>query len=291
MKRVVILLVPLFFLFCLASIFGQTVLLGTTGSSAGGELYSIDQSTGAAVPIGALVDSSSNAYAVTGLAFDNLTGVLYGSTSTNSPTGAKSLVTIDPLTGAVTEIGSFGTSSTMADLTFDAATATLYGSGSLDGDLYSINLTTGVATVVGASGLSGIKGAGLAISSGGDVFGAPRGANQQLVMYSKSDGSVVTVATLSGAPFPSGSIAAMTFGSGAHGATLYGINVDLNDTARPTHLVTIDPTTGAVTDVGASANGLDAIAFVTVPEPTTIAMMAFGACLLVGVQRFRRKLR
>jgi len=28
-----------------------------------------------------------------------------------------------------------------------------------------------------------------------------------------------------------------------------------------------------------------------VPEPTTVAMMALGAGLLVGVQRFRRKLR
>jgi len=30
---------------------------------------------------------------------------------------------------------------------------------------------------------------------------------------------------------------------------------------------------------------------VAVPEPTTLAMMALGAGLLVGVQRFRRKLR
>ena len=28
-----------------------------------------------------------------------------------------------------------------------------------------------------------------------------------------------------------------------------------------------------------------------VPEPTTLAMMALGASMLVGVQRFRRKLR
>jgi hypothetical protein len=285
-----ILLVSLCFVSSLTSVFAQEVLLGTTGGGAPGELYSIDPNTGAATPIGALVDSSANSYAVTGLAFDSLTGILYGSTSFQSPTGAASLVAINPLTGAVTFIGSFTTANnTMGDLTFDTATATLYGTGSFDTNLYTINTTTGVATAVGSSGLSGTpRGVGLAESSGGGLFGSPLGADQQLVVYSKTNGSAVTVATLSGAPFSSGNINAMAFSSNG---TLYGVNVNTSDTNRPTDLVTINVTTGVISDVGASVNKLDAIAFVTVvPEPSTCALFGAGFILL-GAWMFHRRRR
>jgi hypothetical protein len=47
--------------------------------------------------------------------------------------------------------------------------------------------------------------------------------------------------------------------------------------------VTINPTTGAVTDLGASVTSLDAIAFqpvpVTVPEPGTMTLLAGGIVL------------
>jgi hypothetical protein len=128
-----ILLVCLCFLSSLTGVFAQEVLLGATGGAATGTLYRIDPRTGTATGIGLLVDGSGHSYAVTGLAFDNVTGILYGSTSNNSPTGSRSLVAIDPLTGAVTPIGSFAISGTMADLTFDITTTTLYGTGSLDG--------------------------------------------------------------------------------------------------------------------------------------------------------------
>jgi PEP-CTERM motif len=275
-----ILLFGLCFLSSLTGVFAQEVLLGTTGGAGTGTLYSIDPSTGAATGIGLLVDGTGHPYAVTGLAFDNVTGILYGSTSNRSPTASNSLVAINPSTGAVTFIGSFATSSTMADLTFDVTTTTLYGTGSADGNLYSINPATGVATAIGSAGFpaTSIAGAGVAANSAGQIFGAPEGASGPLVQYNKTNGSATTVATLSGAPFSSGSIGAMAFNSGG---TLYGVNIDNNTGTRPTDLVTIDSVTGAVTNVGASVNFLDAIVFMTpVPEPTTTMLFGAGVVFL-----------
>jgi hypothetical protein len=45
------------------------------------------------------------------------------------------------------------------------------------------------------------------------------------------------------------------------------------------------------TDWTTGANWSGGTAPTVVPEPATMAMMALGAGLLVGVQRFRRKLR
>src|ERR1700724_2002950 len=109
-----ILLLGLCFLASLTGVLAQEVLLGTTGGVAG-DLYNINSSTGAATLIGPLVDGTFNPYAVTGLAFDNVTGILYGSTSNSSSTGKRELVAINPNTGAVTVIGAFGVGSgTMA---------------------------------------------------------------------------------------------------------------------------------------------------------------------------------
>ena len=45
---------------------------------------------------------------------------------------------------------------------------------------------------------------------------------------------------------------------------------------KATHLTTIDPATGAVTDIGASIAAIDAIAFQPspIPEPGTLALLA-----------------
>jgi hypothetical protein len=50
--------------------------------------------------------------------------------------------------------------------------------------------------------------------------------------------------------------------------------------------VTIDPATGAVTDIGASVNSLDAIAF-QVPEPATFVLMLVGAVAGLFFRRVR----
>ena len=70
-------------------------LYGAT-SSGHGELYVLDPASGGILQdIGALNDAGSVNYSVTGLAFDPLSGVLYGSTGGNS---GHSLLTITPQT-------------------------------------------------------------------------------------------------------------------------------------------------------------------------------------------------
>jgi hypothetical protein len=270
------------------------ILYGTTAGPSVGSLYTIDPSTGAATLVAPLLDAASNPYTVTGLAFDPVNSLLYGSTATASPTGFSELVTVDPSTGLVTPIGLFNTGvvstrpETMGDLTFDSTTATLYGAGTLTGNLYRINLLTGTATSVGPSGIAGPRGVGLAATGGGVIVGTPDGATGDFVTYSSVDGSTMMIATLSGGPFGSGSINALAVNASG---TLFGIDVDQSTGARPTDLVTIDTNTGVITFVGSTIATLDALAFVpfsAVPEASTWVIAALAAAYVFFL-RFRRK--
>jgi len=94
--------------------------------------------------VGSLLDAQNVNYPITGLAFNPINGLLYGSTGNSVASTAAKLVTINPLTAQVTVIGSFnagnvGNPSTMADLAFDSS-GNLFGVGSIGGpQLYSIN--------------------------------------------------------------------------------------------------------------------------------------------------------
>jgi hypothetical protein len=56
-------------------------------------------------------------FSVTGLAYDPVAGILYGSTGGNAGSNPRSLIRIDTTTGAGTLIGPFNTNTPMADLT------------------------------------------------------------------------------------------------------------------------------------------------------------------------------
>jgi hypothetical protein len=202
---------------------------------------------------------------------------------------AARLVTINPATGLVTIVGSFnagptnvgGTPATMGDIGFDAA-GNLYGVGTIGGpQLYSINTSTGQATVIGTTGLTSTTGGGLAISSGGVFYGTPTAA--RFGTYDSNTGAFTNI-TNPTKPV-GGGYAALAF----DGATLYGLDLGPAPTdpvgPPPTHLVTIDPATGAVTDLGASINNLDAMAF-AVPEPGALTLLA-GATMIALRRRPR----
>jgi hypothetical protein len=264
-------------------------LYGSTSAGGPGELYILNSATGAVVQdVGPLNDGSAVNYPITGLAFNPLTGVLYGSTGNASAGTAAKLVTINPATGLVTVVGSFnagpvntvGTPSTMADIAFDSA-GHLFGIGSIGGpQLYSINIVTGQATVIGATGLTATSGGGLAISPMDVFYGTPTSSR-----YGTYDSTTGAYTNITNPTKPvGGTYAALAFnGSGA----LYGLNLGpAPDMA--THLVTFDPTTGVVTDLGASVSALDGIAF-AVPEPSTLALVLTAGTLgLVAWARRRR---
>lgn len=233
----------------------------TASGHAAGELYILDSTTGAVVQdIGPLNDASSLNYGMTGLAFDPVSGVLYGSSSSGSPNPAaqNKLVTINPATGLVTVVGPYGlsgaaTGSSMADLAFDPTTDVLYGIGTVGGaHLYSINTSTGQATLVGDSGFAFTAGGGVAVSPTGIVFGSP--AINDFGTYDKVTGAYTNISNP--AKPAGGGYGALAF----EGSVLFGLNL-----GTPPHLVTIDAATGMVTDVAPTLNALDAIAFRPTP--------------------------
>ncbi|MFO0790175.1 MAG: PEP-CTERM sorting domain-containing protein [Pirellulales bacterium] len=262
------------------------VLYASTAAGAAGRLYVLNPATGAVVQdVGALNDVTGANYAVTGLAFNPLTGELFGSTG-NANTAAKgTLVKINKATAQVTVVGAFnagptntsGDPSTMADIGFDAA-GNLYGTASIGGpNLYSINTTTGQATLVGANGVStSTSGGGLAISAGGVVYGTP--TSSRFGTYNSTTGAFTNIANPA-KPTGGGAYGALDF----DGPLLYGLNVG-SGSPPPTALVTIDPATGTTTLVGNSVASLDAIAFY-VPEPGTFLVLGMGTIALVMGRR------
>jgi hypothetical protein len=223
---------------------------------------------------------------MTGIAFRPTSGVLYGSVAGNVAATAGNLVTINPATARVTVVGPFnvGAGVTMTDLAFTPS-GQLYGISSVGGaNLYSIDVLTGQATLVGPAGPTFTTGGGLAISSAGVYYGTPTAA--QYGTYDATTG-VYTNITNPFKPVPSPS----SYGSLAfNGAgVLYGMNLGEGAASgHPTHLVTIGPSTGLVTDVGASVPAIDAIAFspTPVPEPGAFALVGIA---VVGLWRLKRR--
>lgn len=282
---------PVYVLFCalatvaLASRADAQILYGATASGGAGELYILNPGNGATVQdIGPLNDSGGANYPITGLAFNPVTGVLYG--STGGAAAVHQLVSINPASGLVTPIGPFNVANaTMSDLAF-AASGQLYGVNSVNPNLHTVNLATGQATAVGPSGLSGFsQGGGVGINLSGTVFGSPQ--NLDFGTYNSTTGAYTHIGTLAA---PTGSTnsgyGALAFdGSGV----LYGVN---NGNLLTPHLVTINPATAAVTDLGPSVAGLDAIAFgpAAVPEPGTMALLLGPVAIgLVRAARRRNK--
>jgi len=259
-------------------------LYAARAAGSAGQLYILNAANGAVVQnVGPTNDALGANYPITGLAFHPTTGVLYGSTGNSEAAAAAKLVSINMATAQVTVIGSFnagpvntgGTPSTMADIGFDAA-GNLYGVGSIGGpQLYSINTGTGQATVIGGTGLTSTSGGGLAIV-GSAFYGTP--TSTRFGTYDSGTGAYTNI-TNPTRPL-GGAYAALDYDSGL----LYGLNLGPGP-ALDTRLVTFNPATGAVTELGASGTALDAIAFY-VPEPGTLGLLSL---LMVSFGFVRRR--
>ena len=131
------------------------VVDGASGHAA--SLHLLDRTTGALVE----TIGPTGLYHVTGIDIHPVTGILYG--VTNNP---DRLITIDPVTGMGTVVGS--TFVQIPDISF-APDGTLYGWSENGDDLVRIDTTTGQATVVGNCACS-TNNTGLAFDSTGTLY-------------------------------------------------------------------------------------------------------------------------
>jgi DNA-binding beta-propeller fold protein YncE len=259
--------------------YGQVLYAADGQGGIPGNLYIINPATGAVVqtigPIG---------FGVTGLAFHPGTGVLYGTTGAELAPAA--LIRINTATGAGTLIGN-NTNGPIADITF-RADGTLFGWTEDTDDLVTVNIATGVETVVSDSGI-GTAGSGIAFSPGGTLFYAGNNSNGALRTVNPATGLTTVAVTMTGGP-PSNRVNALAFNAAG---TLYGsVKQSPGDT-----LVTINTTTGVVTTIGALPPGIDAIVFApaaaagvqAVPTLSQWAVVALGLLIAGSLLLMRRR--
>lgn len=231
---------------------------GLGGSNTASDLYTVSSSA-------TLSSIGATGFGLTGLAIDPTTGTLYGSTNANSAAHPKSLVTIDPVTGAATFVASLG-SIPIADIDF-ISTGQLYGVRGSDLKLVSINKTTGTVTLIGPA--VGYGSPVIAINRNTDTA-YNSGSSGDIYTINLATGDVTLLVSHSGASIPSFPAAGSV---GPTGDIWVGVS------AAAGHLYSISPTTGVVTDRGMFSLGLvDALAWdigdTTPPTLTSITTLA-----------------
>jgi len=239
-------------LFLVGTTVAQAQLFGVAYQGVGSPstLYDIDPTDGTATPVGPI-----NFPSVGGIDFAQ-DGTLYGISG-----NAEQLITIDPLMGLGSLVGptSGAGFNPRFDLSFRNSDGILFATG-LGGtcvDLATVDLITGLATEVGPSTCD--PGNGLAFSTADVLY-----HNNITGLYTLDQGtglaSFVAPLTFIGFPQLFGPrINALEF----HPTTgiLYASVNDGVSGSGPNYLATVDATTGVVTHIGQTVNGLDAIAW------------------------------
>jgi hypothetical protein len=205
-------------------------------------LYRIDLMTGVATPVGTGVGFGD----VEGLAFDPLTGSLFGIDGDD----ARKLITIDMTTGQGTEVGPLGYSEiTNPGLAIDAAGNIFTVTTSYNGaELYSVNRDTGAVTWIGPLDVQHAN--GLAFID--DILYGVCGSLDALFTVSTENGRGTIVG------FLGIDLRSQNLGLASDGAKLWAID----DTGIIVH---IDPLTGAATQTATTDAGFEGLAIWTNP--------------------------
>lgn len=273
---------------------------GTPLSIHNGWLVRIDEGTGAVVPVG----HPDNIARISGIAFASYS-VLYATTlggggfpdTPPSPNPSR-LVQINPDTGAlISDLGLIragGVGISIADLAIQPGSGVLYGIESKEaagglgppfGNLYTIDRATGVANLVGTTGLENVS---LAFAPDGTLYATSAAVNPEDPFGPLIDVQVATLDPKTGkvlTTVPTSTFyAALTYDSNR--GLLIGGNGS-GDTLLSGDIFTIDPATGnQIAHV--SETGLDFVGDLDVrpvPEPSSLALSGLGVAAML-VRRY-----
>jgi hypothetical protein len=287
-------------------------LFGAIGSNeVDGTLYSIDPATAFATAIGP-VTVGGTGVPITGLAVHPTTGVLYAVTANGENLPGR-LLTVNKTTGVATSIGSLGIAGTncgggsgiVGDISFTSS-GVLYGAGpcgpSNNGNLYTIDLTTGAATFVGAIN-HGTTRTGFGLSflplfkGPQQLFVFPESVQKNMYQIDPTNGAIINTVTLSSG-IGNDSINAAT--TDPTGTLLLGVMSNRSGSPTTNSLVSVDPATGAITTIGPLPGDMDSLALgpVTVTgapllSPSTgsgrVSLLVLVAVMLLGGASFVRR--
>jgi hypothetical protein len=235
----------------------------SSADGVGGALFTVDLVTGAAKLVAPLKVGGVIPIGLTGLSIHPKTRVFYGITAGVSPAIPRSLVTIDPATGNATLVGNLG--HVGSDIRFDAK-GTLYVWLTDINRLGTVDLGTGAATAFEQPGYEQTLGGGIAFDRKGMLFISANTSAGTLDSWSPDDQHLVTGPRIVGAPYVS-SINSMAF---SDSGVLYAVNSNMGTPAK-TNLVTIDPKTGQVKDIGALPGDVDPLAFAPAASAASLA--------------------
>jgi uncharacterized repeat protein (TIGR01451 family) len=218
-------------------------------------LFQINPTNGAATMVGPI-------------GFERVSAMDFGPGGTLFATGERMdgsdinvLLTIDPCTGAGTEVGptnvvGTGFGDVLADISFRRADGVLFAYIEGGDALGTLSTTTGAITFIGATNTAGCCGNGIAFSSNDTLFHAN---NLDLSTLNQLTAQETIVAPL--AFPPEGDVSPRINAMDFRGDTLFGVLNDGSAGAPENYLTTINTTSGAVTLVGPTQGGLDALAF------------------------------
>jgi uncharacterized repeat protein (TIGR01451 family) len=227
------------------------MLYAVTGAGgASSTLYTLDPSTAAETPVGAITVNASPISHVTGLAIDPSSGQMYAAWNSGIA-NTSTLLSVDKTTGAATVIGTQdGIPFHVSDMAFSPVGPTLYAwAEPSDDDAYTLDTSTGAATLVGECGCNTFQ-TGLSVNSHGQIF---MKSNTDLFRISHVDGLGFGDVALTGSAASNGLVNVLAFGPSD--ALYTG-----NRTATGFDLDTIDLSNGSVSNVGTNTvTGISAI--------------------------------